>query len=160
LFELMLGIDTEDTGYETIITAGMLHGMKQSEIESKIPEIERFSELGEYLSLPVRTYSMGMTTRLGFSLATVFEPEILLLDEGIGAGDARFTERASARLQELAKKSAILVLASHTDELIRTICNKVALINSGRLVKIGPVEEVLSDYHNEKARSEMQATAV
>jgi homopolymeric O-antigen transport system ATP-binding protein len=103
---------------------------------------------------------MGMTTRLGFSLATVFEPEILLLDEGIGAGDARFTERASARLQELAKKSAILVLASHTEELIRTICNKAALINSGRLVKIGPVEEVLSDYHNEKARSEMQATAV
>jgi ABC-type polysaccharide/polyol phosphate transport system ATPase subunit len=85
LFELTLGIDSEDTGYETIVTAGMLHGMTQAEIESKIPEIERFSELGEYLSLPVRTYSMGMTTRLGFSLATVFEPEILLLEQGIGA---------------------------------------------------------------------------
>lgn len=158
LFELTLGIDSEDTGYETIVTAGMLHGMTQSEIESKIPEIEQFSELGEYLSLPVRTYSMGMTTRLGFSLATVFEPEILLLDEGIGAGDARFTDRASARLKELAKKSAILVLASHTDDLIRSICNKAALMNSGRLVKIGPVDEILSEYHTEKARSELQAT--
>jgi ABC-type polysaccharide/polyol phosphate transport system ATPase subunit len=155
LFELTLGIDSEDTGYETIVTAGMLHGMTQSEIESKIPEIEQFSE---YLSLPVRTYSMGMTTRLGFSLATVFEPEILLLDEGIGAGDARFTDRASARLKELAKKSAILVLASHTDDLIRSICNKAALMNSGRLVKIGPVDEILSEYHTEKARSELQAT--
>lgn len=159
LFELTLGIDSEDTGYETIVTAGMLHGMTQAEIESKIPEIERFSELGEYLSLPVRTYSMGMTTRLGFSLATVFEPEILLLDEGIGAGDARFTDRASARLKELAKKSAILVLASHTDDLIRSICNKAALMNSGRLVKIGPVDEILSEYHTEKARSELQVTA-
>lgn len=158
LFELTLGIDSEDTGYETIVTAGMLHGITQAEIESKIPEIERFSELGEYLSLPVRTYSMGMTTRLGFSLATVFEPEILLLDEGIGAGDARFTDRASARLKELAKKSAILVLASHTDDLIRSICNKAALMNSGRLVKIGPVDEILSEYHTEKARSELQAT--
>jgi len=156
LFELALGIDTDDTGYETIITAGMLHGMRQSEIESKIPEIERFSELGEYLSLPVRTYSMGMTTRLGFSLATVLEPEILLLDEGIGAGDARFTERAQARLQELAKKSAILVLASHTDELIRAVCNKAALIKAGRLVRIGPVEEILADYHKEEDRAEAQ----
>jgi ABC-type polysaccharide/polyol phosphate transport system ATPase subunit len=156
LFELILGIDPEDTGYETIITAGMLHGMKQSEIESKIPEIEQFSELGDYLSLPVRTYSMGMSTRLGFSLATVFEPEILLLDEGIGAGDARFAERASARLQELAEQSAILVLASHTDELIRTICNKAALISAGRIVKIGAVDEILSDYHNDGVRVEAQ----
>jgi ABC-type polysaccharide/polyol phosphate transport system ATPase subunit len=102
---------------------------------------------------------MGMTTRLGFSLATVFEPEILLLDEGIGAGDARFTDRASARLQDLAKKSAILVLASHADDLIRSICNKAALMNSGRLVKIGPVDEILSEYHTEIARAELQATA-
>ena len=156
LFELALGVDVDDTGYETIITAGMLHGMTQSEVERKIPEIERFSELGEYLSLPIRTYSMGMTTRLGFSLATVLEPEILLLDEGIGAGDARFTARASARLEELAEQSAILVLASHSDDLIRTVCNKAALIRSGRLIKIGPVEEILSDYHTEKSHSTVQ----
>jgi ABC-type polysaccharide/polyol phosphate transport system ATPase subunit len=159
LFELALNIDIDDTGYETIVTAGMVHGLTQSEMEGKIPDIERFSELGEYLSLPVRTYSMGMTTRLGFSLATVLEPEILLLDEGIGAGDAHFTERASQRLQELAAQSAILVLASHTDDLIRTICNKAALMNSGRILKIGPVEEILLEYHSEKARLEPQPAA-
>ncbi len=149
-FEIGPGIDTEDTGYETIITVGMLLGMTRAQIESKIPEIEHFSELGEYLSLPIRTYSTGMTTRLGFSIATVVEPEILLLDEGIGAGDARFTERAFARLQELAQRSAILVLASHSENLIRSICNKAALLRSGQLIKIASVGEILSEYHDEK----------
>jgi ABC-type polysaccharide/polyol phosphate transport system ATPase subunit len=159
LFELALGVDTEDTGYETIITAGMLYGMSRAEIERKVPEIERFSELGEYLSLPIRTYSMGMTTRLGFSLAAVLEPEIFLLDEGISAGDARFTGRAAARLQELARRSAILVLASHSEELIRSTCNKAALLKSGRIVKIGKVEEILVAYHADTVTgSQLQAT--
>ncbi len=150
VFELMPAIDLEDTGYETILTAGMLLGLRRSEIESKVPEIERFSELGDYLSLPIRTYSMGMTTRLGFSLATVLEPEILLLDEGIGAGDARFASRAAVRLQELARQSAILVLASHSDELIRSICNKAVLLDAGGIVKLGSVDEILAAYHAEK----------
>jgi ABC-type polysaccharide/polyol phosphate transport system ATPase subunit len=152
LFEIHSGIDTEDTGYETIITIGMLLGLRRAEIESKVPDIESFSELGDYLSLPIRTYSTGMATRLGFSIATVLDPEILLLDEGIGAGDARFTERAAARLQELAQRSAILVLASHTDELIRLICNKAALLESGQIVRIGPVDDVLAEYHEKKSR--------
>ncbi|HEY1980241.1 MAG TPA: ABC transporter ATP-binding protein [Xanthobacteraceae bacterium] len=156
VFDLAPAIDSEDTGYETIITAGMLLGMSRSEIESKVADIEEFSELGEYLSLPIRTYSMGMTTRLGFSLATVLEPEILLLDEGIGAGDARFTDRAAARLQELASQSAILVLASHSDELIRSICNKAALLRSGAIVKLGTVDEVLLDYHHGTGSSVVQ----
>ena len=156
LFEVATGVDTDDTGYDTTVTVGMLLGMTRAEVESKIPEIERFSELGEYLSLPIRTYSTGMTTRLSFSLATVLEPEILLLDEGIGAGDARFTERATARLYELAKHSAIFVLASHTDDLIRAICNKAALLHTGRLVKIGPVADILAEYHEEKAVLQQQ----
>jgi ABC-type polysaccharide/polyol phosphate transport system ATPase subunit len=150
LFELAPGMDTEDTGFETMITAGMLLGMTRAEIEGKIPEIERFSELGEYMSLPVRTYSAGMMTRLGFSLATALEPEILLLDEGIGASDARFAERAGARLQEFVRRSAILVLASHSDDLIRSVCNKAALLEAGRIVEIGPVDEILSRYHHTK----------
>ena len=158
LFELALNIDIDDTGYETIVTAGMVHGLTQSEMEERFRISSASSELGEFIA-PVRTSSLGMTTRLGFSLATVLEPEILLLDEGIGAGDARFTERASQRLQELAAQSAILVLASHTDDLIRTICNKAALMNSGRILKIGPVEEILLEYHSEKARLEPQPAA-
>jgi ABC-type polysaccharide/polyol phosphate transport system ATPase subunit len=95
LFDAVPGFDAEDTGYENIITAGLQRGMACTEIESKIPEIEEFSELGDYLSLPARTYSAGMKTRLGFAIATAGEPEILLLDEGIGTGDARFAERAT-----------------------------------------------------------------
>ncbi len=160
VFELMPAIDLEDTGYETIVTAGMLLGMTRPEIESKVPEIERFSELGDYLSLPIRTYSMGMTTRLGFSLATVLEPEILLLDEGIGAGDARFSGRAAVRLQELARQSAILVLASHSEDLIRSICNKAALLDAGHIVKIGGVDEIFTAYHAEKTTApQVQAGA-
>jgi ABC-type polysaccharide/polyol phosphate transport system ATPase subunit len=153
LFELAPGMDMEDTGYETMITAGMLLGMTRTEIERKFPEIERFSELGEYMSLPVRTYSAGMMTRLGFSLATALEPEILLLDEGIGASDARFAERAGARLQEFVQHSAILVLASHSDDLIRSVCNKAALLEAGRIVEIGPVEKILAQYHETKANN-------
>ena len=115
-------------------------------IERKVPDIEQFSELGEYLSLPLRTYSAGMLVRLGFSLATAVDPGILLIDEGIGAGDARFAERASERLRR-SWTASILVLASHSDVLVRSWCNKAALIDAGRLLMVGEVDEVLNAYH-------------
>lgn len=147
LFDTMPGLDPEDSGYENIVTAGMLLGMTREEILAKIPEIEEFSELGEFLSLPVRTYSSGMQTRLGFAVASAIEPGILLMDEGIGAGDARFAERASKRLREFIGRSQIMVLASHSDTLIRSTCNKAALMQGGRLLAIGEVEDILSQYH-------------
>lgn len=161
LLDLLPTIDPEDTGYEAVVTTGLLLGMTRREIESKIPEIERFSELGDYLSLPVKTYSTGMTTRLGFSIATTVEPEILLIDEGIGAGDARFAERATARMKELIGRTSILVLASHSDELIESICNKVALLREGHIIAVGPVREVLSQYHagNDRAGAATPAAA-
>jgi ABC-type polysaccharide/polyol phosphate transport system ATPase subunit len=107
-FELLPGLDLEDTGYENIVTAGLLLGMSRDEIEGRIADIEEFSELGEYMGLPVRTYSV----RLGFSLATAIDPGILLIDEGIGAGDARFTERSAKRLRSFIDRSSILVFAS------------------------------------------------
>lgn len=147
LFDAMPGLDPEDTGYENIVTAGMLFGMTREEIFAKISEIEEFSELGEFLSLPVRTYSAGMQTRLGFAVASAIEPGILLIDEGIGAGDARFTARASKRLKEFIGRSQIMVLASHSDTLIRATCNKAALMQAGRILAVGGVEEVLAQYH-------------
>jgi ABC-type polysaccharide/polyol phosphate transport system ATPase subunit len=137
----------DDTGYENIFTCGLYLGMTVREIEAKVSDIVKFTELGEYLSLPVRTYSSGMLVRLGFAIATSIDPEILLLDEGLGAGDARFAERAEKRIDALVQRSSILVLATHSDSLIRNMCNKAVLMDQGKALKVGPVDEVLAAYH-------------
>ena len=147
LFDTMPGMDPEDTGYENTITAGMLFGMTREEIEKKVPEIEEFSELGEYFALPVRSYSAGMVTRLGFAVATAIEPGILLMDEGIGAGDARFADRAAKRMEKFIGRSRILVLASHSEALIRSTCNKAAFMKAGRVIAVGGIDEMFRQYH-------------
>jgi ABC-type polysaccharide/polyol phosphate transport system ATPase subunit len=146
LFDMMPGLDPEDNAYENIFTAGLLIGMSRKEIERKIPQIEEFCELGEYLSLPVRTYSAGMIARLGFALSTALDPDVLLMDEAIGAGDARFAERAATQMKELLGRSSIVVLASHVTALVKSFCNKAALMDGGRLVAIGPVGEIFDMY--------------
>jgi ABC-type polysaccharide/polyol phosphate transport system ATPase subunit len=146
LFDTLPGLDGEDTGYENIVTAGLLFGLTRDQIESIIPDVEEFSELGEYLGLPVRTYSAGMTMRLGFAFATAMHPGILLMDEGIGAGDARFAERATRRMEQFVGRSRILVLASHSNEMIKSMCNMAALMQSGRILAVGAVDDILSQY--------------
>jgi len=146
-FDILPGLDVEDTGYENIITGGLLLGMPRRDIENKIADIEQFSELGEYLSLPLRTYSSGMLVRLGFAVATAVDPGILLIDEAIGASDARFAERASRRLRHFIDRSSVLVVASHSDDLIRSWCNKAALLEAGKLVQLGAVDDILNAYH-------------
>jgi ABC-type polysaccharide/polyol phosphate transport system ATPase subunit len=146
-FDILPGLDAEDTGYENIITGGLLLGLSRQEIEGRMADIEEFSELGEYLALPVRTYSAGMMARLGFAVATAVDPGIMLVDEGIGAGDARFAERASRRMQAFIDRSKIMVLASHSDALIKSWCNKAALFEAGEMLLIGEVDKVLDAYH-------------
>ena len=146
LFNISPGLDLDDTGYENIMTCGFFLGMTQREIENKLSDIEQFSELGEYLSLPVRTYSSGMLLRLGFAVATTIDPEILILDEGLGVGDARFADRAKKRVDELIERSSILILASHSEKLIKTMCTTAILLNSGRVITHGPVEETVEAY--------------
>jgi ABC-type polysaccharide/polyol phosphate transport system ATPase subunit len=146
LFDMMPGLDIEDTGYQNIVTMGMFFGMSPEEIEARIPEIEEFTELGEYLGLPVRTYSAGMIARLGFAVATAIEPGILLIDEGIGAGDARFAERVAKRMKEFVGRSRIIVLASHSLGMLRSMCDKGALMHEGRLISIGSLESILEQY--------------
>jgi ABC-type polysaccharide/polyol phosphate transport system ATPase subunit len=147
LFDMMPGLDPEDNGYENIVTSGLMLGMSRDQIESRIPEIEEFCELGEYLSLPVRTYSAGMTMRLGFALVTALEPDVLLMDEGFGTGDLRFTERATDRMNEFIGRSRIMVVASHSNVMIKKMCNKAALMKEGRILAVGPVEEILEQYN-------------
>jgi ABC-type polysaccharide/polyol phosphate transport system ATPase subunit len=146
LFNVSPGLDHDDTGYENIITCGLFLGMTREEIIRKTPGIEAFTELGEYLSLPVKTYSTGMLTRLGFAIATAIDPEILVLDEGLGAGDARFTHRAKERVDSLIERSSILIIASHSDGLIKSLCNRAILLHSGRITAEGNVDDVIEAY--------------
>ena len=151
LFVSAPGLDNEDTGYENIKTCGMFLGMSSEEIDRKAPEIAEFCELGEYLELPVRTYSAGMVTRLCFAIATAIDPDILLLDEGLAAGDARFAARAEDRMQALIQRTRILVLASHSDAMIKAMCNRAALMEKGHIVAFGPVDDVVDQYHRRNA---------
>jgi ABC-type polysaccharide/polyol phosphate transport system ATPase subunit len=146
LFNVSPGLDIDDTGYENIVSCGLLLGMSRDEIERKLPEIEAFTELHEYLSLPVRTYSSGMQVRLGFAIATAIDPEILLLDEGLGAGDARFAARAAERVRALIERANIMALASHAGDLMRQMCTRVILLHQGHIVADGPTEQVLDIY--------------
>ena len=147
LFNSAPGLDPDDNGYENIMTCGLFLGMTAEEINRKLPDIVAFCELGEYLDLPVRTYSNGMVARLGFAIATSIDPDILLLDEGLGAGDAAFAERAEARMKALIQRTRILVLASHSDALITGMCNRAMLLEKGSLIAIGPVDDILDRYH-------------
>jgi ABC-type polysaccharide/polyol phosphate transport system ATPase subunit len=146
LFDVSPGLDLDDTGYENIVTCGLLLGMTRDEIEYKLSDIEAFTELSGYLALPARTYSRGMLVRLGFAIATAIDPEILLLDEELGQGDARFAERAAKRVAALIERSSIMVLASHSDELIRQMCSRAILLDRGRVVADGPTNDVLEIY--------------
>lgn len=150
LFNPSLGLDMDDTGYDNIYTMGMYQGLSKEEIEAKRDEIIAFSELGDFIHSPVRTYSSGMVVRLSFAIVTSLEPEILLMDEGIGAGDANFASKAAKRLDSFYKKINILVLASHSDDLIKQLCNKAILLERGTIIKTGAVKDVL-DYYNKKS---------
>ena len=146
MFDLNLGMDPEGSGYENIILRGLYLGLTRSEILARRDDVAEFTELGPFLDLPVRTYSAGMQARLAFAMATCIEPEILLLDEGIGAGDAKFIDKANRRLDQFINKVGILVLASHSVDLARRSCSKALLMEHGRAVWMGDIEEGLRIY--------------
>jgi len=148
LFNYNMGMDPDDTGYENIRLIGMYFGMTPEEISERTDEIAEFTELGDFLRMPVRTYSSGMITRLSFAIATAIKPDILLLDEGFGTGDARFAERAVSRVTSLIDRTPIVVLASHSDDLIRDMCNQAVLLDHGTLVDRGDVDTILGRYHD------------
>jgi ABC-2 type transport system ATP-binding protein len=148
IFDIALGMDPEATGYENIFLRGLFLGLTRKHILRKLDQIAEFTELGEFLDLPIRTYSDGMRMRLAFAVSTSIEPDILLLDEGIGAGDAAFLEKANQRMAEFTEKAGIIVLASHSESLIKRMCQKAALLERGQLVALGATDEVLELYRN------------
>lgn len=125
------GIDPEASGIENIYLRGYVLGMSKRQINDKINSIAEFTELGDFLHLPVRTYSAGMFSRLGFAISTSINPEILLIDEGVGAGDSRFMNKMTERLQSFAASSSILVLASHDKTLLKRHCTKYLHFENG-----------------------------
>ncbi len=149
LTDITMGMDMEGTGYENILIRGFMLGLTRRQSLDRIDEIEAFTELGDYLNLPLRTYSQGMLLRLAFAISTSIKPEILILDEMIGAGDKQFAEKASQRLTLLTEAASILVIASHALDTLRQLCNKAALLREGRLIDIGPVERILGRYEAE-----------
>lgn len=146
MFSLTDGMDMEATGYENVWIRGQILGCTRTFIGSCIDEIVAFCELGDFLHMPVRTYSAGMFVRLGFAIATALRPEILVMDEMIGAGDAAFFERARARLTQFIENAGILVVATHSPDIIRTWCNKAMWLSHGKLAGLGPVEDVMAAY--------------
>ena len=146
LVDISLGIDGEATGRENIFIRGALLGLKQKEIEDRFDEIVAFSELGEFINMPVRTYSSGMHLRLAFAVATIIRPEILLMDEWLSVGDAAFNEKAEKRLNDLVQSSRILVIASHSRELIEKTCTRAMWFEHGHLKMDSSPETVCTAY--------------
>ena len=146
LFDISLGIDPGATGYENIMMRGMFLGLAPAEVRERTDEIAAFTELGDYLAMPVHTYSTGMMLRLAFAVCTCIEPEILLMDEWIGVGDAAFVEKAEGRLEGFVARAGILVLASHNPALLERTCATGVLLDSGRVRAFGPIGEVLREY--------------
>ncbi len=135
LLDLNLGIDFDATGLENIMLRGVLAGLLPAQIRAKTKEIADFTELGEYLDMPVRAYSSGMQLRLVFAVATNIDADILLMDEWLSVGDVEFSKKATQRLESLVKKTPILVLASHSQELIHKVCNRIFRLEHGTLVE-------------------------
>jgi ABC-type polysaccharide/polyol phosphate transport system ATPase subunit len=136
VFELGSGVDHELTGRENILRMSMLQGASYKEAFVILDEIIEFSGLGDFIDLPVRTYSSGMTMRLMFGVATSVKPEIFLVDEMISTGDENFQKKANLKMQEISNTSKVFVLASHDVEMIKSMCNKIIRLEHGRIVEV------------------------
>jgi lipopolysaccharide transport system ATP-binding protein len=146
LLDITLGMSMDATGRENIYLRGALQGLSHREVDALVPGIIDFSELGDFIELPMRTYSSGMLLRLAFSVSTVLSPDILLMDEWLAVGDEAFQIKAEERLHEIVSRTAILVIASHSANLIRSQCNRVLYLEHGRLIADGTPDEVLPQY--------------
>ncbi|MFE0236530.1 ABC transporter ATP-binding protein [Brucella anthropi] len=149
LININLGIDPDATGRENIRLRSAMMGMPPEEIAEKFDQIADFSGLGEFLDVPFRTYSSGMQLRLAFATSTAVRPEILIMDEWLSTGDEDFKERANARMRELVDSTKILVLASHSKDLMKKNCNRIIWLEHGRVKMDGSPDEVLKTYFGE-----------
>lgn len=146
LIEVGAGFDPEFTGRENIYLNGYMLGFNKEQIKQKEAEIVQFAELGEFIDVPVKYYSSGMSVRLAFTIATSIEPEILAFDEMLAAGDIEFIQKAKIRMDNLINKAKMLILVSHDLEMVRSLCKRVLVINHGVVAFDGPPEEAINYY--------------
>lgn len=146
MIELGLGFDYELTGIENIMLSGALLGFSKNFIISKLDEIIDFSELNEFIYAPIRTYSSGMITRLAFSISTVIEPEILIVDEVLSVGDESFQKKSKEKMIQLMNSGATVLFVSHSTALVRELCDKVIWLDHGKILRYGNTEDICNDY--------------
>lgn len=148
LIEIGAGFDPEFTGRENIYLNGYMLGFNKEQIKQKEAEIVQFAELGEFIDVPVKYYSSGMSVRLAFTIATSIEPEILAFDEMLAAGDIEFLQKAKARMDHLVSKAKMLILVSHDLNMVASLCTKVLVVHQGQICFIGKPDEAIQFYMN------------
>ena len=146
LLSLGVGFKSELTGQENVVLGGLAAGLSRKQMAAKYEEIADFAELGDFMDMPMRTYSSGMYGRLAFSVATSMDPDILLIDEALSTGDARFKEKSFAKMRELCGEARTIVLVSHGLRSIREICNEVIWMDAGRIVMRADADAVIEAY--------------
>jgi ABC-type polysaccharide/polyol phosphate transport system ATPase subunit len=149
LFELALGFELDASGWQNIMYRGFLQGETPRSIRAKVKPIAEFSELGDFLNMPVRYYSSGMLVKLAFSIATAIEPEILIVDEVLGAGDLAFQAKARDRMRRLMSSARAVIVVSHDLGILPLLCDRVLWLDHGREKMIGPAAEVIAAYKQE-----------
>lgn len=152
LTDITMGMDPENSGYENIIMRCIFMGMSFADAKNKVEEIIEFSELRDYIDLPMRTYSTGMYLRLAFTVATSIIPDILIMDEMISTGDATFIQKAEHRTRELIEKTKIIVISSHDLNMMQNICNRGIWMKQGKVHMDGPISEVIEHYNESIAK--------
>ncbi len=146
LLELGAGFDPSYTGRENIYLNGALLGYSKDFLESKFDEIVEFSEIGDFIDVPLKNYSSGMRARLGFSIASILEPQILILDEVLSVGDAKFQEKSGKKMKSLLNSETTVLYVSHTIGQVKDLCNKAIWLEKGKLIEQGPADEVCDMY--------------
>lgn len=150
LLELGAGFDPQYTGAENIYLYGAILGYTKEFIDSKYNKIVKFSELGDFINVPVKNYSSGMKARLGFSIASVVEPEILILDEVLSVGDVKFRRKSLRRVNRMMKNGVTVLFVSHSINQVRKVCNKAILLEHGQVIFNGDLEEAITIYEGRK----------
>lgn len=147
LLSIGVGFQKEVTGRENILLSGMLLGFSEEEIRAKMPEIIEFAELGRFIDMPVKTYSSGMHSKLAFSITAILETEIMLIDEVLSVGDAKFKKKSYAKMKELiSNKNRTVVIVSHSIDTLMDLCDRVMWMHDGEVKMIGKPETVLEKY--------------